>query len=362
VYTAYGAGLFVVVSSDGKIITSPDGINWTYRTQVTVQNYFYMKFLKFANNRFIMGSSRASGNASGPSQVWWSDDGISWTSATVEVSEFFYTVAFINGMWVAFPDYEGGITSDADMTVSMSTDNGLTWQTAQQVSEVGPPGSTKPFIVHTQITDAIWDGYQMCVSTSGDSTLMDIGVPGVPHAHNWVNLTQVFYPMNGSVFSEGVYEDLGYLQNTGNMGYTYPHIVSDGVYVSMWPQGASTVWAGEKRLKINGLITQTDNYGHYTSESSPQNHSPLQPIKILLDGTDLWALWSDPGTAVNYLYKDSFTPDLQPHWQLVVTTPVIPGETVGHLNDMASDGNGTLVAVGPPLYDNEYDGIIFRFA
>jgi hypothetical protein len=70
----YGNGLFVAVSHDGNVMTSPDGITWTSRTAASNNDWWSVTF---GNGLFVAVSLNGS-----PNQVMTSPDGITWTSRT----------------------------------------------------------------------------------------------------------------------------------------------------------------------------------------------------------------------------------------------------------------------------------------
>ena len=109
---AYGNNTFVVVgnisdlySSEGIILTSPDGINWTR----TGQGYGELRGITYGNGIFV---------AVGKHTIITSPDGIRWTEEFSESTGHMWGVAYANGTFVAVGE---------DGTILASTD-GITWE------------------------------------------------------------------------------------------------------------------------------------------------------------------------------------------------------------------------------------------
>lgn len=110
----YGNGLFVAVSGTGgtnRVMTSPDGINWTNRTSPD-NNWLT---IAYGNDIFVAVASSGTGN-----RVMTSPDGITWTSRISAADNLWTAVTFGNGLFVAVG--QSGIG-----TRVMTSSDGITW-------------------------------------------------------------------------------------------------------------------------------------------------------------------------------------------------------------------------------------------
>jgi photosystem II stability/assembly factor-like uncharacterized protein len=133
----YGNGLYVAVGSMGTIVTSPNGVDWT-RQNSKVSEFLYGA--AFGNGRFVAvgNSGRILTSTDGldwdPQQVTSyelrgvafgdnsfravglggiilsSDTGLSWTQTSLGVQNFFYGIAYTNGMFTAVGENIGSHT------------------------------------------------------------------------------------------------------------------------------------------------------------------------------------------------------------------------------------------------------------
>ena len=105
----YGNGLFVAVTSGGNVATSPDGVNWTLRTPP----YIYWYGVTYGNGLFVAVTDWATGN--GGNNVMISPDGTNWTPETA-IDNVWQSVTYGNGLFVAV---SRSITGNRVMTGSM---------------------------------------------------------------------------------------------------------------------------------------------------------------------------------------------------------------------------------------------------
>ena len=122
----YGNGLFVAVAISGgssatgggstgitnRVMTSPDGINWTTRTATAAAQWIDVTF---ANDLFVAVANNLTAN-----RVMTSPDGINWTARVAAVSNPWRSVTYGNGMWVAVSDNGTG-------NRVMTSPDGITW-------------------------------------------------------------------------------------------------------------------------------------------------------------------------------------------------------------------------------------------
>jgi hypothetical protein len=92
----YGNGLYVVVGDSGKILTSPDLINWTIQTSGTT---FFLISVAYGNSQFVaVGYSAVVSSG----VILHSSDGINWALDSSGTSEGLYSVTTNgNGQFVA---------------------------------------------------------------------------------------------------------------------------------------------------------------------------------------------------------------------------------------------------------------------
>jgi hypothetical protein len=119
----YGNGLFVAVAcnsggesvcsttSTDRVMTSPDGVNWTTRSDAAD---IHWRSVTYGNGLFVAVASSGSGN-----RVMTSPDGITWTSRTSAADNSWQSVTYGNGRFVA-------VASDGSSRVMIST-NGTSW-------------------------------------------------------------------------------------------------------------------------------------------------------------------------------------------------------------------------------------------
>ncbi len=111
---AYGNGLFVSVASNGtnRIITSPDGINWTSRADPTAGNSGW-RSVTYGNGLFVAVAN------SGTNRVMTSPDGVNWTVRNAAAANSWQSVTYGNGLFVA-------VSTDGTNRVMTSPD-GVNW-------------------------------------------------------------------------------------------------------------------------------------------------------------------------------------------------------------------------------------------
>lgn len=86
---SYGNGVFVAVSDDGKVMTSPDGITWTAR--IAAANNAWVA-VTFGNGIFAAVSRTGTRN-----RIMTSPDGITWTSRASAADENWRSITYGGG-------------------------------------------------------------------------------------------------------------------------------------------------------------------------------------------------------------------------------------------------------------------------
>jgi len=108
----YGKGMFVALtakgSGDNKVITSPDGINWTVRSPAP---NFYATSIIYGNGLFV---------AISPQKVMASSDGINWTIGNPATTNEWKSVTYGNGIFVA-------VSRNGSGNRVMTSTDGLIW-------------------------------------------------------------------------------------------------------------------------------------------------------------------------------------------------------------------------------------------
>lgn len=129
---AYGNGMFVAVGSQGTILSSPEGTNWTARSSGTLHN---LKGITFGNGMFVaVGGTWDSFGVPRGSVILTSPDGLTWISristgtgpdllSVAYGSSSFAAVGSL-GLVMYSPD---GITWSSINPIAFFTWQGITW-------------------------------------------------------------------------------------------------------------------------------------------------------------------------------------------------------------------------------------------
>jgi hypothetical protein len=109
----YGNGLFVAVAASGpnRIMTSPNGINWTPRV-APEQNPWYS--VTYGNGLFVAVANSGTAN-----RIMTSPDGITWTPRMAPEQNSWLSVTYGNGLFVA-------VASSGSNRI-MTSPNGVNW-------------------------------------------------------------------------------------------------------------------------------------------------------------------------------------------------------------------------------------------
>jgi hypothetical protein len=114
---------FVAVANSGfsQVMTSPDGINWTGRNSSELDQW---SSVAYGNGWWVAVATN------GDDWVMTSPDGIVWTGRKPAANNQWRSVAYGNGVWVA-------VSNSGTNRVMRSTDDGETW-TAVAAAEANP--------------------------------------------------------------------------------------------------------------------------------------------------------------------------------------------------------------------------------
>jgi VCBS repeat-containing protein len=110
---AYGNGKFVALYGSKNVSTSPDGVTWTYNSNLPSASNSWTS-VAFGNGLFVA----VSGQYGSSSIAATSSDGINWTSQTLPASAPWRSVTYANGYFVA-------VASSG--TVAATSPDGVTW-------------------------------------------------------------------------------------------------------------------------------------------------------------------------------------------------------------------------------------------
>jgi hypothetical protein len=102
---AWGAGTFVVVGNNGRILTSPDGFNWTFWPSGTDAT---LNTVAYGNGTFVAAGS--------PGNILRSRDAFIWYAAPNPVSTRIDKLVYAGGRFVGLAGAEGFISSSDAMT------------------------------------------------------------------------------------------------------------------------------------------------------------------------------------------------------------------------------------------------------
>jgi len=116
----YGNGLFVAVAN-GRVMTSPDGVTWT-SVAVAATSW---NSVTYGNGLYVAVSNTA-GTPSAINRVMTSPDGVTWTIRTAAASEQWNSITYGNGIFVA-------VASSGTSGRVMTSPDGITW-TSRAVS------------------------------------------------------------------------------------------------------------------------------------------------------------------------------------------------------------------------------------
>lgn len=196
---AYGAGLYVAVSTSGAIYTSPDLTTWTSRTSGVANN---ITDVTFGNGRFIANSGTA---------IISSTDGITWSTVHT-ATETIFCVAFGGGTFIA----AGG--NGSSTSVYYST-NGTTW-----TKSASSPGSGN--ILDVAYINGIFVGAIGSPSTVVRSTNLGVTWGTVSTGQNTWNFNSVGADADAGMFILG--GDYGRILTSTDNGSTWVSRLSVG--------------------------------------------------------------------------------------------------------------------------------------
>ena len=125
--TPNGVGLFVAVAVTGtgnRVMTSPDGINWTSRTSAANNDWWGVTYgTPNGVGLFVAVAATGTGN-----RVMTSPDGINWTLRTSAADSNWFSVVYGNGLFVAVAAFFG-------VNRVMTSPDGINWTLRPSASD-----------------------------------------------------------------------------------------------------------------------------------------------------------------------------------------------------------------------------------
>lgn len=110
---AYGANLYVMVGASGKIVTSPDGVNWTDRS-ISGETRGFMH-IEYGNGMFIVAGESGA--------MYKSTDGVNWT-AVGDFTGVAVSLVFGDGVFARL----GTCETNSNMGAVCISSDGVTWE------------------------------------------------------------------------------------------------------------------------------------------------------------------------------------------------------------------------------------------
>jgi len=121
----FGGGKFIAVDSQSQTATSTDGITWTAGSKVS-NSSFHLEGTAYGNGMFVVVGQQG--------KIAYSSDGVTWTPVTDSKfdTSIIHAIAYGGNKFVAVSGYPG--------IIAYSSDNGVTW-TATEDRPFGTDGS-----------------------------------------------------------------------------------------------------------------------------------------------------------------------------------------------------------------------------
>lgn len=200
---AYGGGIWVKLSTLGRIFSSPDAVNWT--EQVSPEGNHWEDIV-YGNGLFVAVAKN------GTHRVMTSPDGINWTGQIAAAAQSWYGVTYGNGIFVA-------VSGDGDTHSAMTSPDGVNWTLQNTPSDN----------VQTWGSVAFGNGIFVAISFNNDVNGVMISSDGVNwalHASATQNFWEVLCFGNG-MFAAVADGETGHDVMTSFDGITWNAIATD---------------------------------------------------------------------------------------------------------------------------------------
>jgi hypothetical protein len=228
--TYAGQGLFVALSWGGTpgLMTSPDGINWTVRNTTNVDGKYFQVVL-YGNGTFI-GINQNSGSGAGTTNTFvYSRDGITWSISNINAIaavNYWYASTYGNGYFLTI-----GLFATTPRLYRSA--DGITWSSG-----------TLPIDASLN-TMAFGNG--VFVALSSNSNICMVSSNGL----NWsVYLTPVIQYWQGMAFGNGLFVAVS-ATTSANVSIVSP----DGINWTVKPTPYDYNWRGIAYGTVNGVGT-----------------------------------------------------------------------------------------------------------
>lgn len=225
----YGNGMYVAVAASGtgnRAMSSPDGINWTIRTTPADNSWHSVTW---GNNLFVAVSFTGTGD-----RVMTSPDGITWTSRVNPVDNSWYGVTFGNNLFVA-------VAWDGSGNRVMTSPDGINWT------------------IRSSSSDSVWydvafgNNLFVAVSSGGAQSIMTS-----PDGINWTNRSvSISRNWHSITYGGGLFVAVAF-SGTGNRVMTS----SDGITWTASSTPADNSWRGNAYGNGIYVAVSTDGSSH----------------------------------------------------------------------------------------------------
>ena len=227
----YGNGLFVAVAISGtgnRVMTSPNGINWTLRTSAADNDWWGVTYgTPNGVGLFVAVASSGTGN-----RVMTSPDGINWTLRTSAADSNWFSVVYGNGLFVAVAAFFG-------VKRVMTSPDGIKWTLRTSAADSNN---------WVNVTYGTPNGFGLFVAV-GNNRIMTS-----PDGINWTLRTTIVNINIWCVcYGNGLFVAVFF--NTGNIVLTS----SDGITWNSMSSAASNSWRGV--IYGNGLFVAVAESG-----------------------------------------------------------------------------------------------------
>lgn len=240
----YGNGIYVAVESNGRVITSPDGVTWTLRVANTNGGF---GGITFGNDLFVAIGSAEPG--SGDNVIMTSPDGITWTPRTSPNEEGYRDVTFGDDLFVA-------VGTDRIATSS----DGVTW-----TARTSPAANAWNSVIYGA-------GLYVAVSISGTGNRAMVSDDGI----TWVvGVSAADNNWNDVTFGEGLFVAVASTGSTDRImtspdGLTWALITTENLGLGCITYGDGLFIALGGSLTDNLRMTSEDGIT-WETEEIPEN-------------------------------------------------------------------------------------------
>jgi hypothetical protein len=261
------------VTSSNLIITSSNGIDWTYRSSPAI---FALSAVAYGNNTFVIVGTTQKGS-NNPNYLLTSTNGVTWTLRYGAAENPWKDITYGNGKFIAV--CEGGTWGVGPQGKTMiSTDNGVNWS----LKAVG-----------NYIRDLYWhkiiyaNGYFVSVSKEKNENCDGIMISQTGENYSWFTTTQ----FSGSLGWSTVTYDGTYFYITGSIINSSPKIYRSQI-TSTTPTWTEVMNIPQTPLNGNCFITYANKQLFISGSSNYLAVSLLTPI--ISNFIDLFETFGNP--------------------------------------------------------------------